>query len=272
MKLLNIRTASLANENMRTAVARFAILLKSKTPRERCAYCNNIQALLDDCPLSDWFSLYVRCIFNQIYQDSLDYRNQFLDVISNLRLNKLSNEYHGLQDRISLLESSKLSFFHNTYPNTEVRSVFIGDKISRWKRIQIQSKEQQLGVFLLLEKIVLCLEQMDRLPEETIDCIIKKMSEDKDLVGAVVAFVPLLLELQRMAPDDPADVAIPIVERVIDSTLKLLGFDGDNQHLVSLIKDDLFESKYLDLVDATPQIRPIFDDSDGALSYGTCTK
>ncbi len=253
MKRLKIARASSTDEYIINTASRYlAVLLKSRYPVERRAYCGGIQALMDGHPLSDWFSLYVCCIFDQIYQATPIDRKAFLDAVSNLRLNKLSMEHHGIPGRLELRRTSTYSFFYTNINIVRESDVLITTKLNRWKTIYSQAEGDHLGRFLLVSKIVLSLERMDYLPEKTIKTMLEKMSKDKESVNIIVDIVPLLLELQSIAPDEQAGIAMLILDRVIDATLKLLGFSGDNQALVLVIRNDLFNQKYLSFDDAKP--------------------
>ena len=256
MKLLKILKAQPADENMDTAMGRLVYVLKSKPSAERELYCSNIQARMEECSLSDWFSLYIRCIFEQINQASLIDRNSFLDCIANLQLNKLSMEYHGLPDRVKLLQTGTSIFFKNKEGSGYLHEsgVLRDEKVMRWSKIHSQPKAERLALFLLVEKVVFCLESMGFFSPIMQKDVIQKMSVDNDPVGVIVGLVPILLELQRIAPDEQIDVVIPILNRVICAIMKLLDVDSHYPDLVSNILEDLFSNHYLSVVDAIPPV------------------
>ena len=246
MKLVKVLHSEGVNENLQIAADRLVVLLGLKEPKERHVYIENIELRMEGLLLSDWFTLFIHCVFKESYETNQIRRDRLLDSVANLRLNKFCSEYHSIPNRVSLLRVKKNIFFQESPEAERVNE----ELINRLLKIHSQPSGERLAIFLLVAKIVSYLERVGKLSSEATAHTLNRMS--KEPRAFIADIVPILLALQAIAPDDEESVALPILDRAIDATLKLLGFLDDNTVLMLLVQADLLEQQHIILTEATP--------------------
>ncbi len=240
---------------IQAAAELLSALLKLKKPAENEVSRKKLEDLMHDAPLSDWVSLYIHVIFDHIYGEDAAKREAFIDSSRNLLLAKFSREYHSIPSKLKRFQAEQHRFFAKSYTDlckVMQDSAAISVEIKRLEQIYTQPKDERLALFLIAEKVIFLLDKMAMLSSQHVLLIKKNMAMEP--MRFLMDIVPVLIELQSIAPNEEAILAMPKLDQAIDATLKLLGFKDDNTAMVFLIRDDLVEHGFLNLVEDEPDV------------------
>lgn len=212
---------------------------------------------MKDASMSEWFSLYTRVIFDHVYTLDARKRDRFSTALSNLRL-------HGFMQQVKRQKPypllADIAALHQKQARLPLQGFFDWRHavvISKALQAQLQKAEDKLhvilGQYLLVEKIVVYLEKHQKLTAENTRDINKRLNREP--MGLILDLVDVLKVLGCLNPDESQSFESKLkyvngrIEHVIERTLQLIGFKGDNKTLVALIRADLFDKKHLLLID-----------------------
>ncbi len=248
------------DDNIEAASDHFAALLRRDLGEDRQPYFEKIQTCLCDASLPDWFALHIYVIFYHLHQKTFMEQNNFLDAIGSVHLIRLHHEvaaqYRDTNESLVRINKWQQTMFHHSSSNlaklVEEGRLFMSQRSQLEERLS-RLKQQTLARFYLIVKIVSMLGVLNEMsPDRVLVTKEEMLHRPEAFVGSIAA---ILRGLQGIDQGKLEKVVIGMkIDEAIKGLLKLIGFEGNNDSLVSSIKKNLFEKKYLSFVDASPVI------------------
>ena len=248
MPVFELSEPEAISENIKLASKHFSGLLQRPTIQGTRGLIET--AMGDKADLSDWFALYIRIIFTHLYVVEIEERDAFLTAIGNLQVNKLRHEVTFISNFVSKqlksLEAEKKSLATKScvdFSKMYAIERSLVTQIGQFKIWRENLSNNMLSLFLLVSKIVFLSTTFgDEFLVPTAS--LKKRIID-DPFAFIVAIAPMLIKITDIALDENLIRAMLNLDRVIDATLRLIGFNDNNSRLVFLIRDEIFEQKFL---------------------------
>jgi hypothetical protein len=237
---------------------RLVLMLETTDKRQECF--TEIVRVMGESSLSDWFSLYLRFIFEQIHQPQFEERDYFLDAVGNAHLIKLHHEqmiqYDNMNGKLGHSERQCDAMFFKSSINLSTIDVDFDGLYCKNKQLKTQKNlldKKTLARFLLIEKILSSLEALNVISPNIIFSIKNEMiHRHAAFIGSLAAIINELygIDSGRFS----SNKVLLKINIAIKSTLKLLGIDGDDHALISLVRDDLFDKKHLFFIDYSQEV------------------
>ncbi len=249
MTRIIIPAVPVATSAMKAALVEFDKRIKVKDYCRKDDGLSDLAKVMGDPSLSDWFSLGIRFIFDQVYLADASTRTVLEDNVSSLVLNRFIRDYHNLPMRLKSLQNQAQMFFSKSCVNLASSfkvQVEREAEIKQLRGIISQSKDNILARFHLVANVVFLLKKEGYLTPEN------ELSNKERLIKNprlfLVAIVNILHLLQNISPTEEAELSLQKIDHAIHATLKLLNITEDNEAIVFLLRDDLVEQKFLFLV------------------------
>lgn len=236
MKLKVLRTDSAEIPvAIRAAVFTLISFVDKKTAKEKKACCDEIKDDMEGNDLSQWFMLFVRVIFRYVYAESELNFDKLISLVKAIdpakakNLEQLRNKAGGIGGQLTTLRDQQHSFERN---------------LSIAKEIEVLDEKIQLmrGLFLIVEKIVIILQNKALLDTKNQSSIQEKMLEDP--IRFIANLSPILLLLQKGEADD--------LKNAIQLTMKLIDFK--DRELATMVEEELYNQNYIEQIGAAQKI------------------
>ena len=251
MKLFKTSELEAISEKMDVAGNHFQTLINLKKSDEVDARCHLIAESMGDACLSDWFSFYIRIIFFNLHDAELDEQGDFLNAISNFNLNKLRSVILA-QQRIINTELKKLQAQQKSWLSSSLtlhealddeQSSKVIKKITQLREELKQFENDTLSFLLLIYNVVFIIENSSFLLSPTFVQVIENIKREP--LEFIRHLAPILKNLLNIREEVLLKKAMVSLDGAIHATLQLIGIDTNIEALVFLIRDEIFERKYL---------------------------
>lgn len=206
--------------------------------------------VMKDCSLSDWIELYVRVIFSSVYQAPKQFEKEFFQAVRCIHaealrqeiLKQLKNHADDLQcARHTSAAYMTKSFFSLSRIMEDMEQA--ADKIQRISFEVSHHRENTLSAFILIARIVGLAERIPALSDAKFQQFKTKMANHPfRVMGELSKILKDAVTLNTY--DVEYDVLFKL-DKIIHATLEGLGFKDDNKAAASLIREALFEKKWV---------------------------
>lgn len=236
-------------EAMSEALLCFKAYLATRSESERATSWARIKLIMGDISLTGWVALYIRVFYENIYTTDKVVSDNFLDLMENFNLRKLRNTAAVELQAVVELKRQKRgwltrSYFDLTKLDEELAALDV--KIKRHERQQ----QPMLSLYLIVEKIIGLL-QGERYHYFVDPLVLKQKLQlfqallmSRPLLGMKSLLLPMF-KVFEMGLGAPIKESYLHLDGIIAATLSCLEIPRDNAGLIFMIRDALFENKFL---------------------------
>lgn len=257
--------------DVRSAFGPLGDLLQANDPDIIRFHCTSIKEDMEDSAFSGWFSLLVRAVFRYVSEDDAKFELLLAAVshvneasapaLRELRRITIAQHRDLLLKIVELRQEQSRLMRASFYTGSNEETILDRDEKLTAEIVGLEArKKPMLALFLIVEKIIVILQELNYLNPERENLIKQRITEDP--IKFMVQLIPILGLLQKGESGN--------LTEVIALTLQLV--DLYDAALPPIIQEELLKRKWVELntLQEAPEKQVAEDDQEDAQTDGCC--